>query len=85
MTYIYLDDLEDSAHNSNCGELLAVKEINENVYPRIIERHKFLRSYRIMKNPRWIDHVFTYHVVDHPSRVLINRSAKNINLSNPYL
>ena len=45
----------------------------------------FLRSYRIMKNPRWIDHVFTYHVVDHPSRTSINNSVKNINLDNPYL
>jgi len=85
VSYIYLDDLEDSAHNSNCGELLAVKEINDNIFPRIIERHNFLRSYRIMKNPRWIDHVFTYHVVDHPSRTSINSSVKNINLDNPYL
>ena len=85
VSYIYLDDLEDSAHNSNCGELLAVKEINDNIFPRIVERHQFLRPYRIMKNAKWIDHIFTYHVVDHPSRSSIDNSVANINLDNGYL
>jgi hypothetical protein len=84
-TYIYLDDLEDPAHNSNCGELLAIGEFNETAHPRIIERHTFLRGYRIMKNARWIDHVFAYHVVDHPVRSRPRLDAKRVDLENPYL
>lgn len=85
LTYVYLDDLEDEAHNSNCGELLAVKEFNAEVYPRVIERHAFLRGYRIMKNARWIDHVFAYHVLDHPLRMQARNNIRRVDLDNPYL
>jgi hypothetical protein len=85
VTYVYLDDLEDEAHNSNCGELLALSEFNREVAPRIVERHTFLRGYRIMKNARWIDHIFAYHVVDHPSRAKPSACMATIDLENPYL
>jgi hypothetical protein len=83
-TYVYLDDLEDNAHNSNCGELLAVSEFNAERSPRIIERPRFLRGYRIMKNARWIDHIFIYHVVDHPVKGRHSNRGR-VDLPNPYL
>ncbi len=85
MTYVYLDDLEYDAHNSNCGELLALSEFNRDVRPRIIERPAFLRGYRVMKNARWIDHVFIYHVLDHPARAHPPVGVANVDLENPYL
>jgi hypothetical protein len=84
-TYVYLDDLEDESHNSNCGELLAVSEFNSYAAPRLIERHTFLRGYRVMKNARWIDHVYVYHVVDHPSRARPRANVSRVDLENPYL
>jgi hypothetical protein len=84
---IYLDDLEDMAHNSWCGELYAVDEFNLAHEMRKIERHTFLRGYRIFKNARWIDHMFQLHVLDHAVR--FEGSANQVNspvvLSNPYL
>jgi hypothetical protein len=68
---MYLDDLEDPSHNSWCGERLAVAEFNEQHQLRKIEQHAFLRSYRIFRNARWIDHIFTLHVLDHPSRTTL--------------
>jgi hypothetical protein len=84
---IYLDDLEDMAHNSWCGELLAVHEFNSMREMRKIERHKFLRGYRVFKNPRWIDHMFQLHVLDHKVRCQIpeNQLRDPVVLSNPYL
>jgi hypothetical protein len=84
-TYIYLDDLEDEAHNSNCGELLALSEFNKEVAPRIMERPMFLRGYRVMKNARWIDHIFVCHILDHTTRTASTVGLANIDLENPYL
>lgn len=85
LTIIYLDDLEDDTHNSRCGELLAVAESNELLSPRIIERHPFLRSYRLLKNARWVDHIFYYHVVDHPFRSRLEARRETVDLGNVYL
>ena len=65
---IYLDDLQDKSHNSWCGESAAVIEFSSSHKYRKIERHTFLRGYRIFKNARWIDHIFTAHILDHPAR-----------------
>lgn len=85
--HIYLDDLEDMAHNSWCGELLAVHEFNAQHDMRKIERHMFLRGYRIFKNARWIDHMFQLHVLDH--RVRNEGTARQggdpVVCPNPYL
>jgi hypothetical protein len=82
---IYLDDLEDMAHNSWCGELLAVGEFNLHHDMRKIERHTFLRGYRIFKNARWIDHMFQLHVLDHRVRNEIRHGSGPVVHSNPYL
>lgn len=85
LTIVYLDDLEDDTHNSRCGELLAVAELNHAVAPRVVERHPFLRGYRLMKNARWIDHIFYYHVVDHPFRSRLESRRAAVDLGNAYL
>ncbi len=84
-TLIYLDDLEHPSHNSWCGERLAVNEINERHEMRKIEQHAFLRGYRIFRNARWIDHMFTLHVLDHPSRSTLTGIRQSTILTNPYL
>lgn len=82
---MYLDDLEHPSHNSWCGERLAVGEFNERNALRKIEQHAFLKSYRIFRNARWIDHMFTVHVLDHPSRVTLVQERPATVLTNPYL
>jgi hypothetical protein len=82
---IYLDDLEHPSHNSWCGERRAVLEFNERHEMRKIEQHAFLRSYRIFRNARWIDHMFTLHVLDHPSRITLVQDRRPTILTNPYL
>ena len=83
---IYLDDLQDDSHNTWCGELAAINEFTQDHEYRKIERHTFLRGYRIFKNARWIDHMFFAHILDHPNRVdpALNKSKKAI-LNNPYI
>lgn len=82
---IYLDDLEYPSHNSWCGEQAAVNEFTVEQPMRPIEKHPFLRSYRIFKNARWIDHMYQCHVLDHPIRNQLTPNRSNIVLSNPYL
>jgi hypothetical protein len=82
---IYLDDLEHPSHNSWCGEQLAVCEFNERNKMRKIEQHAFLRGYRIFRNARWIDHMYTSHVLDHASRTALDQARPPVVLTNPYL
>ena len=82
---VYLDDLEHPSHNSWCGELGAVGAFNARHELRKIERHAFARSYRIFRNARWIDHMFTLHVLDHPSRTAPGGWRATTVLTNPYL
>jgi hypothetical protein len=84
-TLIYLDDLEHPSHNSWCGERLAVNEFNQRHDMRKIEQHAFLRGYRLFRNARWIDHMFTLHVLDHPSRTALKQDRQSTVLTNPYL
>jgi hypothetical protein len=84
-TLVYLDDLEHPSHNSWCGERGAVVEFNEAHELRKIEQHAFLRGYRIFRNARWIDHMFTLHVLDHPSRATLFQERRATVLTNPYI
>ena len=82
---VYVDDLEDESHNTYCGELLALREFNHETALRKIEKHPFLRSYRLLKNARWIDHIFTLHGFDHSFRNEPAVRRKQVNLENVYL
>lgn len=82
---MYLDDLEDMSHNSRCGEMAAVNEFNAAIDNRVIERHAFLRGYRLFKNARWIDHIYQCHVLDHAVRNALERERELVVLENPLL
>jgi hypothetical protein len=82
---IYLDDLEFLEHNSWCGEQAAINEFTLNNSLRPIEKHPFLRGYRIFKNARWIDHIYQCHILDHPMRNDLNTHRERVVLTNPYL
>jgi len=81
---IYLDDLQDESHNSWCGELAAVNEFSEKNDYRKIERHTFVRSYRVFQRARWIDHMFVAHILDHPLRNPLEQLRSPIILTNPH-
>jgi len=83
--HLYFDDLEDPVHNSYCGELLAIREFNEHEAFRKIEKHAFFKVNRIFKNARWIDHMYTLHVLDHPTRATLVQSRKKEVIKNYYL
>jgi hypothetical protein len=84
-TQVYLDDLEHPSHNSWCGERAAVLEFNDAHPLRKIEQHAFLRGYRLFRNARWIDHMFTLHVLDHASRATLVQPREATVLTNPYI
>lgn len=83
--HVYLDDLEDLHHNSFCGEMAAVHEFTAENQLRPIEKHAFLRGYRLFKNARWIDHMYQCHVLDHPVRNNFEITRPEVRLVNPYL
>jgi hypothetical protein len=83
---LYVDDIEDEYHNSYCGASLALNEFNAEHELRKIEAWQFLRGYRLFKNARWIDHMFTCQVLDHPLRQATNtRRLSTVVLENPYV
>jgi len=82
---LYLDDLEDDSHNSWCGELAAINEFSDNSKFRKIEKHAFLRSNRIFKNAKWIDHIFYAHILDHEIRNKIFIKKNKTILENPLI
>jgi hypothetical protein len=81
---LYLDDVHHEAHNSWCGERLAIHEFNLAQPMRKAEPHVFLRGNRLFRNAAWIDHIMTLHVLDHPARVAPGNRQKVV-LTNPYL
>lgn len=82
---IYVDDVEDESHNRFCGELAAVHEFNDENETRKMDRNEFLRGYRVFRNARWIDHMFTLHVFDHPTRSTLLQQRDRVVLTNPYV
>jgi hypothetical protein len=86
LTTVYLDDVAFEGHNLWCGELLAVEEFNATHERRKIGKYNFLRQTRIFKNPAWIDHMYTLHVLEHPARTPGHLPARRpLVLENPYL
>jgi hypothetical protein len=82
---IYLDDVEHESHNRFTGELAAITEFNMENDIRKIDRNSFLRGYRVLRNARWIDHMFTLHVFDHPTRSTLTQPRDKVVLTNPYV
>jgi hypothetical protein len=65
---LYFDDIMFESHNSWCGERAAIQAFNAAHPLRKIEPFTMLRNYRLFKNAKWIDHIFTAHVLDHLGR-----------------
>lgn len=65
---IYLDDVGDITVNPWVGEALAVNEFNKENAMRKIASWTMLRSRRVCKNAKWIDHIFGLHIHDHVIR-----------------
>lgn len=84
-TIMYLDDIQYAGHNRWQGELLAVEEFNEQHEHRKITPYNFLRASRLFKRPVWIEHLYTLHVLDHPSRTVDQPDSEPVVLKNPYL
>ncbi|WP_439151666.1 hypothetical protein [Winogradskyella sp.] len=85
LTYIYFDDIFMDNHNNKCGELLAIKEFNEENKLRNIAYHRFLENKRLFKNSNWIKQIYFLHVLDHDYRFNTNRDESKRVLDNPYL
>ena len=82
---MYLDDINNIDHNEFCGELLAVKEFNDENTHRKITPMNNLRSWRIFKNTLWADQMFFLHVLEHEKRSALQKNKKLAILSNPFL
>jgi hypothetical protein len=65
---VFLDDIGLDGSNPWTGELLAVREFNDEQAMRKIAPFTLLRSRRIFKNPQWIDRMYACHIHDHPIR-----------------
>jgi hypothetical protein len=85
LTFIYFDDIFMDNHNDKCGELLAIKEFNEENQLRNIKYHRFLENKRLFKNSNWIKQIYYLHVLDHDYRFNTKREDTKRILDNPYL
>jgi len=81
---IYFDDIALWSHNSFCGELLAIKEFNDDNAFRKIVSDRFLRFRRVFQKAEWLEHIYYVHVLDSPERNTISINGKPSVLENPY-
>jgi hypothetical protein len=82
---MYMDDVGSVAHNPWCGELAAVSDFNAASTVRKIAPFNFLRETRLFKNAKWLSHMYTLHVLDHPVRFSVLEKYGYVVLDNPYL
>jgi hypothetical protein len=67
--YCYFDDIiwpETACHNEFTGELLAIREFNEQHQFKKIAPLHLLRRTRIHDEP-WSDQIYVFHEFDHPA------------------
>ncbi len=67
-TLVYLDDIGFESANPWAGELLAVREFNDENEMRKIHLFTGLRHKRLFKHTSWFDQVYLLHVLDHARR-----------------
>jgi hypothetical protein len=85
VTPVYVDDIAHRSHNPACGELLAIREWNEEYPYRTIAFDVFLRHRRVFKDAEWLDHMYNLHVLDHPERNRLTTEQLVYAVENPYL
>jgi len=85
-TTVWVDDVVEESNNPWCGELLAINEFNAAHAMRKIAPFRLLRNERIFKRARWIDQIYTLHVLDHPRRSVNTVPARPTRvLNNPLI
>jgi hypothetical protein len=84
-TLVYLDDIGLESSNPWAGELLAVREFNEENEMRKIHLFEGLRHRRLFKHASWIDQVYLLHVLDHGRRNVSGAPKEIKVLTNVYL
>jgi len=80
---LYFDDTNDLDHNEYCGELLAIKEFNQENKMRKITKLDQLKVWRLFRHSFWLDRMYMGHIFDSPQRSPKKRST--VVLDNPYL
>jgi hypothetical protein len=84
-TLVYLDDIGFESANPWTGELLAIREFNEENEMRKIHLFAGLRHKRLFKHTSWFDQVYLLHVLDHPRRSVAGAPREIKVITNPYL
>ena len=84
-TLVYLDDIGFESANPSAGELLAVREFNEENEMRQIHLFEGLRHKRLFKHTSWFDQVYLLHVLDHGRRNISGAPKEVKVLTNLYL
>ena len=84
-TLVYLDDTGFESANPWAGELLAVREFNDENEMRKIHLFTGLRHKRLFKHTSWFDQVYLLHVLDHARRNVSGASREIRVLTNTYL
>jgi hypothetical protein len=84
-TLVYLDDTGFESANPWAGELLAVREFNEENETRKIHLFEGLRHKRLFKHTSWFDQVYLLHVLDHARRNVSGAPKEIRVLTNTYL
>jgi hypothetical protein len=84
-TLVYLDDIGFESANPWAGELLAVREFNEENEMRKINLFRGLRHKRLFKHTSWFEQVYLLHVLDHGRRNVSGAPKEIKVLTNPYL
>lgn len=82
---VFLDDVWLESNNSFCGELLAVREFNEQVKLRKIEHNPFLEYRRLFRRAMWLRQLHTLHVLDYPTKFDPSHRTAPRHHDNPYL
>jgi hypothetical protein len=82
---VYVDDISLSTHTRFAGELLAIREFNDEHELRKLDWDWNLRNTRVFKNAEWLTHMFKLHVLDHPERGDLSRPEEVASFDNPYL
>lgn len=82
---VYVDDLSLATHTRFAGELLAIREFNEEHELRKLDWDWNLRHTRVFKHAEWLTHMFKLHVLDHPERGDLSRPQEIATFENPYL
>jgi hypothetical protein len=84
-TLVYLDDTGFESANPWAGELLAVREFNDENEMRKIHLFTGLRHKRLFKHTSWFDQVYLLHVLDHAQRNVSGAPREIRVLTNTYL